>query len=72
MPGIGDAGRVFGKARVLRKAGALDTRPRRSESQLPQECICQAALSGNSLGCADDNGPDTQEPDASKDPSPVL
>ena len=23
--------------------------------------ICQAALSGNGLGCADDNGPNTQE-----------
>ena len=42
------------------------TRLRRSESQLPQKRICQAAHSGNGLGCADDNGPDTQEPDEVK------
>ncbi len=33
----------------------------RSESQLPQRCICQADPSGNGLGGADDNSPDTQE-----------
>ncbi len=33
----------------------------RSESQLPQKYICQAALSGNGLGGANDNSPDTQE-----------
>jgi hypothetical protein len=52
-----------GWLRYLRKARALDTRLRRSESQLPQEFICQAALSGNGLGGAGDNGPDAQEPD---------
>jgi hypothetical protein len=34
--------------------------------------IYQAAYSGNSLGCAGDNSPDTQEPDEAKVSSPVL
>ncbi len=49
------------------KARALDTRLGRSESQLPQQYICQVAYSGNGLGRADDNSPHTQEPCASKD-----
>lgn len=44
----------------------------RSESQLPQECICQAALSGNGPSCAIDKVPNIQEPDISKEVSPVL
>ncbi len=43
------------------KARALDTRLGRSESQLPQQYICQVAYSGNGLGRADDNSPNTQE-----------
>jgi hypothetical protein len=34
--------------------------------------ICQAPLVRKNLGCADDNGPDTQEPDEVNVSSPVL
>ena len=54
---------------------AYDTRPVRSEVRTYvhlQKCICQAALSGNGLGRADDNSPDIQEPDEAKVSSPVL
>jgi len=44
----------------------------RSESPAPQPYICQAAYSGNGLGCANDKDPDTQEPDEAKVSSPVL
>ena len=35
-------------------------------------CIDQAAKSGNGLRRADDNGPNTQEPDEAKVSRPVL
>ena len=44
----------------------------RSESQLPQGCMGQAALSGNGLSCTIDKAPNIQEPDISKEVSPVL
>ncbi len=51
------------------EAEAYDTRLVRSEARtyvhLPK-CICQAAYSGNGLGCADDNSLHIQEPCAGK------
>ncbi len=60
-------GGYSGWLRYSIKARALDTRHWRSESQLPQRCICQAAHSGNGLGGAGDNSPNTQEPCVSKE-----
>ena len=37
-----------------------------------KSCIYQAASSGNGLGCADDNSPNTQEPCAGKLARTVL
>ena len=72
-------GGYSGRLRCLIKARALSaglsfcgTRFKRSESQLPQEYICQAALSGNGLSRTNDKVPNTQEPDVSREASPVL
>ena len=65
-------GGYSGWLRYSIKARALDTRLRRSESQLPQRYICQAAPSGNGWGGTDDNSPNTQEPCVSKEARTVL
>jgi len=66
-------GRVFGQARVLEKGqGFMAHVLGRSESQLPQGCICPAALSGNALSRTNDKAPNIQEPCDSKEARTVL
>jgi len=67
-------GRVFGMVKEQDADGSYGTRLERSEDRTQvhrRPFICQAALSGNGLGCADDNGPNTQEPDEVKVSRPV-
>ena len=41
-------------------------------SSTSKTCIYQVTCSGNGLGCADVNSPNTQEPDEAKVSRPVL
>jgi hypothetical protein len=55
--------------KVLSETEACDTHLKRSEVRASahlHQCIYQVAYSGNGLGYADDNSPNTQEPDEVK------
>jgi len=68
-------GRVFGMVKELLGGRVLWHTLKRSEDRMKvhrRPFIYQAALSGNGLGCADDSGPNAQEPDEVNVSSPVL
>ena len=70
-----DVGRVFGMVKVRYADVSYGTRLERSEDRTlvhRRLFICQVALSGNSLDCANDSGPNAQEPDDGNLSSPVL